>query len=262
VLPAAGWGEKEGTFINSERRIGLTHKVAKAPGAALADFHIIKLLAEYWGCGPMFRKWRSPEDVFRTMQELSRGRPCDITGIAGYRMLDERGGVQWPYPASHADNAAERRLFTEGSFYHPDGRARFLFEAPQPLPEPPTMKFPLLLLTGRGTSAQWHTQTRTAQSPVLRKLYPRELYVELNPEDARRAKVQAHQYVVVESARGRLKARAYVTSAVKPGQVFLPMHYRDTNKLTRAQFDPYSRQPSYKDCAVRVRPVESQDADL
>ncbi len=262
VLPAAGWGEKEGTFINSERRLGLIKKVAAAPGQALADFHIFQLLAEHWGCGPMFRRWRTPEDVFRTMQQLSRGRPCDISGIEGYQMLDRSGGVQWPYPEGCTDDAQQRRLFTEGQFYHHDGRARFIFEAPQPMPEPPSMKFPLLLLTGRGTSAQWHTQTRTAQSPVLRKLYPRELYVEVHPDDARRAGVQANQYVIVESQRGKVKARAYITSSVKAGQVFLPMHYRDTNKLTHAHFDPYSRQPSYKDCAVRVRPIEAYDVDL
>jgi assimilatory nitrate reductase catalytic subunit len=124
------------------------------------------------------------------------------------------------------------------------------------------MNFPLLLLTGRGTSAQWHTQTRTSKSPVLRKLAPRELYVELNPRDARLAKVHANQYVVVESQRGKLKARAYITAAIKPGQAFLPMHFRDVNKLTHAHFDPYSRQPSYKNCAVRVRPLAPYDGDL
>jgi anaerobic selenocysteine-containing dehydrogenase len=262
VLPAAGWGEKEGTFINSERRIGLLKKVSAAPGEALSDFHIIQLLAEYWGCGPMFRHWRKPEDVFQTLQKLSRGRPCDITGIDGYRMLDQRGGVQWPYSEQGGDEARERRLFADGRFFHSDGRARFCFEAPRPMPEPPTMKYPLLLLTGRGTSAQWHTQTRTSQSPVLRKLAPRELYVELNPRDAREAKVQANQHVVVESQRGKLKARVYVTAAIKPGQAFLPMHYRDVNKLTHAHFDPYSRQPSYKNCAVRVRPLAAHDGDL
>ncbi|HTN74938.1 MAG TPA: molybdopterin-dependent oxidoreductase, partial [Pirellulaceae bacterium] len=83
LLPAAGWGEKEGTFINSERRIGLLKKVARAPGQALADFYIFKLIAEQWGCGELFRNWRQPEDVFRSLQDLSRGQPCDFAGIAG-----------------------------------------------------------------------------------------------------------------------------------------------------------------------------------
>ncbi|HTN73593.1 MAG TPA: molybdopterin dinucleotide binding domain-containing protein, partial [Pirellulaceae bacterium] len=81
-------------------------------------------------------------------------------------------------------------------------------------------------------------------------------------EDARREKIAANQYVVVESQRGKVKAKAYITLAVKAGQVFLPMHYPDTNKLTHPHFDPHSRQPSYKDCAVRVRAIESYDGDL
>ena len=80
VLPAAAWGEKDGTFINSERRIGVVRKVARAPGEALADFHIFKLVADYWGCGEMFRKWKSPQAVFQLLKQLSAGQPCDITG--------------------------------------------------------------------------------------------------------------------------------------------------------------------------------------
>src|SRR5215212_10059229 len=79
-LPAAGWGEKQGTFINSERRIGLVKKVRRAPGVALSDFHIFQLIAHYWGCGGMFTRWSSPEAAFQILKEISRGQPCDITG--------------------------------------------------------------------------------------------------------------------------------------------------------------------------------------
>src|SRR4029077_4472261 len=75
VLPAAGWGEKEGTFINSERRFGLCKKVSRAPGEALADFYIFKLVAEYWGCGKMFEKWSSPEAVFQILKQVSKNQP-------------------------------------------------------------------------------------------------------------------------------------------------------------------------------------------
>ena len=105
VLPAAGWGEKDGTFINSERRIGRIRKVARAPGQALADFAIFKLVAEYWGCGDMFRAWDSPAATFRILKRLSAGQPCDITGIDGYDMLDECGGIQWPCPAGRVRRA-------------------------------------------------------------------------------------------------------------------------------------------------------------
>ncbi len=207
----------------------------------------------------MFHRWTSPVAVFQILKELSRGQPCDITGIADYRMLDERGGVQWPYPEGATDEAAERRLFEDGRFYHPDGLARFYFDEPAPLPEPPTETYPLLLLTGRGTASQWHTQTRTSKSPVLRKLYPQDIYVEINPADARNAGIKPGQRVVVESQRGALVAKAFVTHSIRPGQVFLPMHYEATNRLTRGHFDPQSRQPSYKNCAVRIRHLESSD---
>ena len=255
VLPAAGWGEKDGTFINSERRIGRIRKVARAPGQALADFSIFKLVAEYWGCGEMFRAWRSPAATFQILKRLSAGRPCDITGIDGYDMLDERGGIQWPCPAGDPAVASEteRRLFEDGRYYHPDGRARFLHEDPRPLPEPPNDRFPLLLLTGRGSAAQWHTQTRTAKSAVLRKLYPARIYVEVNPVDAKDRGIVTSDAVQVESRRGRIGATAFVTRSVQPGHVFVPMHYEETNRLTDAVFDPYSKQPSYKACAVEVR---------
>jgi assimilatory nitrate reductase catalytic subunit len=193
ILPAAGWGEKEGTFINSERRIGHVKKVARAPGKALADFHIFQLVAQAWGCDRQFTRWDSPEAVFQILKEACLGQPCDIMGIIDYAMIDAAGGIQWPWINS-ADSPVprERRLFEDGRFYHPDGKARFIFEAPRPLPEAADSEYPLLLLTGRGTSAQWHTGTRTEKSPVLRKLRPDGVYVEINPQDARRFGVAPH----------------------------------------------------------------------
>jgi assimilatory nitrate reductase catalytic subunit len=253
VLPAAGWGEKEGTFINSERRVGLIKKVSRAPGQALADFHIFKLAAHYYGCGEMFHEWSSPESVFQILKRLSAGRPCDISGIASYRALDEARGVQWPCPIRAPEPGSQRRLFEDGRFYHPDGRARFLFEEPRVLPEPADEQFPFQLLTGRGSAAQWHTQTRTGKSDVLRKLHPHEPFVEINPADARSLGVEIGGWVVVESRRGRARVRAFVTPTVPVGQLFLPMHDGSTNLLTLSAFDPESRQPAYKACAVRVR---------
>jgi assimilatory nitrate reductase catalytic subunit len=118
---------------------------------------------------------------------------------------------------------------------------------------------PYLLLTGRGTASQWHTQTRTAKSAVLRQLYPSEIYVEINSENARREDIRPNQRIQIESQRGRITAKAFVTHSVSPGQLFIPMHYDVTNQLTLAHFDPYSRQPSYKNCAVRIRLVGSWD---
>jgi assimilatory nitrate reductase catalytic subunit len=263
LLPAAGWGEKDGTFINSERRIGLIKKVAAAPGQALADFQILRLIARYWGCDHLFRDWSSPAAAFQIMKRLSAGQPCDFTGVRDYQHLDDLGGVQWPFVETSAEtdtavasetseSFSQRRLFENGQFHHADRRARFLFEAPRPMPEPPSASYPLILLTGRGTAAQWHTQTRTGKSAVLRKLSPESIYVEINPADAGACGIQPQDWVCVESQRGQIRARAFVTSTVQAGQVFIPMHYDTANLLTDAVFDPYSRQPSYKACAVRI----------
>ena len=283
VLPAAAWGEKSGTFINSERRIGLLKKVSRAPGQALSDFKIFQLVAHYWGCAEMFRKWTSPEAVFQILKRVSAGQPCDITGIEDYRMLDECGGVQWPWASNqcsvisnqsetvpsateanpltdycslitHPSNR-ERRLFADGKFFHADGRAKFIFESPRPVPEPVSKEYPFVLLTGRGTSAQWHTQTRTGKSDVLRKLYPARVYVEVSPEDAESLHLETGARVQVSSRRGEIEAVVFVSSSVAPGQVFMPMHYAETNELTLWHVDPYSRQPNYKSCAVKLTRV-------
>jgi len=260
LLPAAGWGEKEGSMINSERRIGLLKKVSRAPGQALADFHIFRLIAEHWGCDQMLTDWKTPEHVFQLLKKISRGQPCDISGIRDYQMIDRAGGIQWPFPAGTTrKHEFHRRLFTDHVFYHEDGKARFICEAPRKMPEPPGERFPELLLTGRGSAAQWHTQTRTAKSATLRSLSPADPQVQINPADAQEKNILPNQWVVVESQRGKVKLRAMITSAVKPGQVFVAMHNKSINQLTHAHFDPESKQPSYKDCAVRVRQLEPWD---
>jgi assimilatory nitrate reductase catalytic subunit len=274
ILPAAGWGEKEGTFINSERRFGLVKKVSRAPGEALSDFSIFKLIAAYWGCDEMFREWSSPEAVFQILKKLSADQPCDITGIEDYKHLDECGGIQWPCAeespkskvqspkfggaaadAPHTTALRERRLLTDGKFFHADGKAKFIFDLPRPVAEPTDAEFPFVLLTGRGTSAQWHTNTRTGKSAVLRTLYPANAYVEINPADAERLGIAPNSEVSIASRRAQVKCAAFITPTVQPGQIFIPMHYGIANQLTRSEFDPHSRQPSYKYCAVRVEKV-------
>ncbi len=263
VLPAAGWGEKEGTFINSERRIGVIKRVSKAPGQALSDFSIFRLIADAWGCGDLFPNWKKAEDVFQSMKALSRGQACDISGIDDYAMLDRQGGIQWPWTIEDAKQFGapeqERRLFEDGHFFHSDGRAKFVFAEPEPMPEPACADYPFVLLTGRGSVSQWHTETRTSKSPVLRSLYPSEPYVEIHPADAVRLAIQAGLQVCVRSRRGEAVVRASITSTVQPGQLFMPMHDAKTNLLTLEHVDPYSRQPSYKDCAVDIRPWKEQN---
>ncbi|MBL9170212.1 MAG: nitrate reductase [Verrucomicrobiales bacterium] len=251
VLPAAGWGEKDGTLINSERRIGLVKKVARAPGQALSDFQIFRLVAAAWGCGPMFERWNSPEATFQILKQLSAGRPCDISGIADYRMLDEAGGIQWPFRKGDP-LITERRLFENGRFFTPDGRAVFLSETPVPVPEPADEQFPFVLLTGRGSSSQWHTLTRTNKSEVLKKLAPSENYIEMSPQDVARLGLTPGRKVSVVSRRATVDVVLRASTSVKPGECFMPMHFVETNQLTLSAVDPHSRQPSYKHCAIAV----------
>ena len=110
-----------------------------------------------------------------------------------------------------------------------------------------------MLLTGRGSSVQWHTGTRTDKVASLRSLAPEGLWIDLHPDDAARRDLLSGDDVLVESARGSVRARVKVTANVGAGQVFLPMHHPEVNILTFPEFDPISRQPSYKHCAVQVR---------
>jgi assimilatory nitrate reductase catalytic subunit len=252
LLPAAGWGEKDGTFINSERRFGVARKVRKAPGEALSDFRIFQLIAHAWGCADLFRDWTSPEAVFQILKKVSFGQPCDISGIGDYEAIDASGGIQWPC-VKGAPVATERRLFEDGRFYHSDGRARFIFSEPRPPPD--QSEYPFILLTGRGSSAQWHTLTRTGKSAVLKQLAPTEAYVEINPADAAKFGIITGAKVRITSAQGSVVMQAFITNTVSSGQVFIPMHSPLTNQLTFEAVDPYSRQPSYKFTRVALKAV-------
>lgn len=260
-LPAAAWGEKEGTFINSERRIGVSRQVRRSPGQALSDFRIFRLIAQAWGLADRFAEWTSPEAVFQILKRCTQDQPCDITGIEDYAMLQKSGGIQWPLKKAHdaaaqgnhaADFQTERRLFSDAQFFTPDQRARFIFDPPESPTELPDDDYPLILITGRGTSAQWHTETRTAKSEVLKKLAPSEVYLEIHPEDAAAQKIRDGDRVTIQSRRASMTLKARISPGVSPGQVFLPMHDKRVNQLTHWSVDPHSRQPSYKHCAVKV----------
>lgn len=261
VLPAAGWGEKDGCFINSERRIGTLKAVRKAPGHALSDFRIFRLIGHAWGCGEMFAKWTDPEAVFKILRDLTQNRPCDITGIRDYAHLDQQGGIQWPWPEkisnlkSEISIPQERRLFEDGKFYTPNGKAKLLFSPPADLPEPTDNEFPFTLLTGRGSSSQWHTLTRTGKSDILKKLCPTDAYAEIHPDDAAALGLKQNDTAIIRSRRSSIQASIYLAPTVRPGQIFIPMHYPAVNQLTHPSFDPHSRQPNYKACAVAIESV-------
>ena len=250
VLPAAIWGEKEGTYTNSERRVSKVNPAVAPPGEARADFDIFLDVAEKLGCREeLYPGWRAPEDAFNEWRSISKGRLCDYSGI-GYEMLASRGAVQWPLPEG-GESAAH--LYSDGKFKTPDGRAKLVAAHWEPFPEQPNREFPLILNTGR-TVEHWHTRTKTREAPILEHLSPR-AWLEMNPRDAKQLGLRSHQRVDVVSQRGRVAGvELRLTEITAPGQVFMPFHFFETNvnEVTQSAFDPISREPNYKQCAVRV----------
>jgi assimilatory nitrate reductase catalytic subunit len=258
VLPAAIWGEKDGTYTNSERRVSRVRAAVPPPGEARSDFDIFLAVAERWGCrDELFPGWTSPADSFDEWRRVSAGRPCDYSGIT-YDRIELAGGVQWPCPSDDptVPLGGTPRLYTDRRFNRPDGRAALRRVTRQPLRQPPGGDYPLLLNTGR-TVEHWHTRTKTGRVPVLEGLAP-EAWVEIHPTDAARLGVRSGGLVRVTSSRGSVdRLRARVTAIVRPGEVFIPFHWdeRCANRLTTDECDPISREPNYKQCAVRVEAV-------
>ncbi|MBN2156452.1 MAG: molybdopterin oxidoreductase family protein [Candidatus Lokiarchaeota archaeon] len=254
ILPAAGTGEKDGTFVNSERRIGLLQKVLDPPGEALSDFDIFNRVADTWGCSHLFKRWTNPESAFQVIKKLTKGKPWDFSGIESYQMILDHGGIQWPYPSSkNKKTDTYRRLFDDGVFYHEDGKAQFLYDDILPYPEEINQDYPFILITGRGNISTWHTHTRTGKVPLLARKLPKDPYIEISTTDAKNLGIEENQWVQVSSRRDKIKVKALIGGRVKEGEVFMPMHYKETNKLTFPIFDEYSREPGYKFAAVQVK---------
>ncbi len=254
MLPAAIWGEKEGTYTNSERRVSKVNAAVNPPGEARSDFHIFLAVAERLGCREeIFPGWKSPGDAFDEWRRVTAGRLCDYSGMT-YAAIESNGGIQWPFPQGSSTNpAAVRRLYADGRFQTDDGRARLLPTQWAPFPEQPNKEYPLILNTGR-TVEHWHTRTKTGGISILQRLSPR-AWLEMNPVDARQLGLRPHDRIEVISARGRVsKVELRITEIVAPGQVFLPFHFVESNanRITQSAFDPISREPNYKQCAVRV----------
>jgi anaerobic selenocysteine-containing dehydrogenase len=250
VLPAAGWGEKTGTFTNVDRTVHLSEAAVDPPGLARADLDIFCDYARRMGLkdkdGRPLVPWRSAEEAFDAWRECSRGRPCDYSGLS-YEQLRGPSGVQWPV-TEHAPAGTERlytdHVFNTDSDYsedyghdldtggtvtpeqhraqEPSGRA-FLKGVPfMPPHEEPSDEYPFLFSTGR-TVYHFHTRTKTARSRPLREAAP-EPWVEISPADAARLGISDGDLVRVESPRGRIEVPAR-TGPVRQGTVFAPFHY-------------------------------------
>jgi formate dehydrogenase alpha subunit len=248
-LPAAAFAEKEGTFTNSERRVQRVRAAIAPPGDARPDWWIAAELAKRVArrlgrdVGTQF-DWRSASEIF---DELARLTPF-LRGMSHAR-LDREGGLQWPCPSP--DHPGTRFLYAE-SF--PLGKARFISAVQTAeAAELPDAEFPFLLNTGR-LLYHWHGGTLTRRVQGLLELAPR-LEVAVHPSDARRLGVDTGSALRVSSRRGELHGYARVTEAVRPGAVFVPfVKLADSaaNFLTNPAFDPASKIPEYKVCAVRV----------
>jgi len=254
ILPAAAWAEKEGTMTNSERRISHLPKVVDAPGEALPDAEIICRFAQAMG----FRGFDYPnaEAIYQEHTRLTAGTSLDISGL-NYRILRERGSVQWPYRASQAEpNTA--RLFTDHQFYTPSRRATIHPVAATFRSEAPDEDFPFILTTGR-IRDQWHTMTKTGKVSKLTKHLP-QAFLELHPQDAAALAVREGDLVTVQSRRGEVRVAARLSAGIRPGVVFLPMHWgkmlgsdlNRANNVTSGALDPISKEPDFKFCAVQV----------
>lgn len=168
--------------------------------------------------------------------------------------MEEQSGIQWPYRFD-CDSAPRnsRRLYADGIFPTADGRAKLIGVEWKPFPEQPTKEFPLILNTGR-TVEHWHTRTKTGGVPILQELSPR-AWLEMNPCDARQLALRPHDLVDLISARGEVRrVELRITEITAPGQVFMPFHFAEwnVNNITQSKFDPVSREPNYKQSAVRV----------
>ncbi|HET7715472.1 MAG TPA: nitrate reductase [Bauldia sp.] len=262
LLPAAAWGEKDGTVTNSERRISRQRAFRRPAGEARPDWRIVADVARRMGHADAFG-YDSPAAIFREHAALSAfenhgSRDFDLSGLVGIddRSYDRLAPVRWPVRAD-----APTPMFGDGRFFTPDGRARFI-ATPPVRPEARAPAFPLVLNTGR-TRDHWHTMTRTGLSPRL-SVHAPEPYVELHPCDAAARHIPPDTLVEVRSAHGRMTGRAKITDSLRPGSIFAPMHWTDQSAsgarvdvLVDARTDPVSGQPALKSARVEVRAFEA-----
>ena len=264
-LPAAGWGEKDGTVTNSERRVSRQRPFLALPGEARPDWRIICDVARRMGFARAF-DYRAPSDIFAEHAALSAfenggTRDFDIGAYAGAdtAAYDAIAPFQWPRPRAEAP--AETRFFANGGFFTRDRRGRFVpVAAARPTRTSPD--FPLVLNTGR-VRDHWHTMTRTGKSPRLSQ-HLAEPYVEIHPADAARDAIGDADIVHVETTSGSVLVRALLAPSQAQGTIFVPMHWNDqyagrarVGTLVPALTDPHSGQPASKHVAARLARFEA-----
>jgi assimilatory nitrate reductase catalytic subunit len=262
LLPAAAWGEKDGTVTNSERRISRQRTFLPLPGEAKPDWRIVADVGRRMGFVEAF-SYRSAADVFREHAALSTfenddTRAFDIGGLAAIsdQDYDALEPVQWPVGSGDAS-----RLLADGKFYTGDRKARLIAPERPLLAQPTDENFPLRLNTGR-LRDQWHSMTRSGLSPMLGAHRP-EPFVEVHPADAAAHGLSHNGFAEVRTAHGRCILKVVVTAAQQRGSIFAPIHWSGLNAssarigdLVGAATDPLSGQPEAKATPAAVAPVE------
>jgi assimilatory nitrate reductase catalytic subunit len=257
-LPALAWGEKDGTVTNSERRISRQRPLFAAPGQARADWRIVADIADAMGFGDAFG-WRAPAAVFSEYARLTAyqntGRTLNLRPISALSpaQYDALSPVQWPVTAE----GGTARLFTDGVFPTPDGRARIVALTAAGAAEPISGGFPFSLNTGR-VRDHWHTLTRTGLAADLCRHAP-EPFVEVHPADAEAMAIAEGALARVRTPHGEAVAVARLTDRQRRGSLFMPMHWSDAfapsgraNPLIGDHVDPVSGQPEFKHAPARL----------
>ncbi len=261
LLPASAWSEKSGTVTNSDRTISRQRAVRAAPGEARPDWAQMAELGRRMGWARAF-DYEGPAEIFREHAALSGvaggfGRDFDISDLARLSdaEYDALSPARWPMAGARQGG----RFFADGTSYHPDGKLRMIPVQYRPPAVRRERRFPFRLNTGR-IRDQWHTMTRTALSPRL-SAHLAEPFVELHPQDAGRLAIGPDSLVEVTSPTGRAILRAQITDAVKPGEVFAPMHWTGEtapsariDALVAAVTDPISGQPESKASVCALAP--------
>ncbi|MGU8128881.1 nitrate reductase [Clostridium perfringens] len=254
-LPSVPAIKKEGFLINTERRLSALVPVLEKEEDELSDYEILLGIGEALGMGSLLDKWRTPEDAFKLLRECSKGMPCDITGVSYERLRDSKG-IQWPCRKGEELESDERRLFEDGKYYTPSGKAKLIFEDVTENPNATNEEFPFNLNTGRGTVGQWHTHTRTREIQAVTNIVSQKAYVDINRKDAEKLDIKENDEVLIHSSNGHTsKFIARLTDNLKEKTLYAPIHYIETNLLTPSVFDPYSKEPSYKTVQVNIEKV-------
>ncbi len=261
-LPAGTWAEKDGVMTNTERRISVVKPIAEPPGQAKPDLWIFNRMAERFNKDGKMNFPEQAADIFLEMGELSQGRLADISGM-NHELLEEKRGVQWPYTVEQVARGEPpprggKRLYTQpATFQYADGRAKLI-----PLPfidnnEVPDDDYPVWLNTGR-LIEHWHGRTKTGKIGNNNKYSPIP-FVEINPDLCAELDIQRGEYLRLVSRRSDAIVMAQPTGRVPWNMVFLPFHFHDcANRLTLGLLDPHSRQPAYKQSAVRIEKIADQ----